>query len=82
MEQVWNLERRMGACSSIPSIPSIPSASRTYTGARAYACACMCVSTYFSMEGMEVWKSGLNTGLQLSIPIPYLNIGMEGGFYG
>jgi hypothetical protein len=34
------------------------------------------------MEGMEVWKSGLNTGVQLSIPVPYLNLGMEGGFYG
>jgi len=55
-----------------------------YTRGRvcAYARVCVCVFINFSMEGMEVWKSGLNTGLQLSIPVPYLNIGMEGGFYG
>lgn len=45
---------------------------------RVCVCARICVSTYFSMEGMEVWKSGMNKSSPTSIPVPYLNLGMEG----
>jgi len=68
----------------LPYLPYLPYLPLVYTWARMCACACtrVCVFINSSMEGMEVWKSGLNIGLQLSIPVPYLNIGMEGGVYG
>ena len=80
--EVWNkYGTRKGAWGLVlPYLPYLPylalpahtrAHTRTRTRARMY--------TYiFSMEGMEVWKRGLNIGIQTSTPVPYLDIGMEG----
>ncbi|MBY0499312.1 MAG: hypothetical protein K2P74_06850 [Nitrosomonas sp.] len=83
--EVWNkYGTRKGAWRlDLPYLPYLPYLfPYTHVGARVRTRVCVCVFINFSMEGMEVWKSGLNIGLQLSIPVPYLNLGMEGGFYG
>lgn len=49
----------------------------TRAGARACVCAHTYVTLFLSMEGMEVWKSTVVIGFQPSIPVPYLNLGME-----
>ena len=61
-QQVWKLESRAVACSSIPSIPSIP----VSTGARGWACerththTHACTREDLGLEGMEGMEEALS----------------------
>ncbi len=70
----------------LPYLPYLPYlAPPAYIRASVRVCARMrvCVVIYYGMEGMEVWKSGMNKRSPPSTPVPYLNIGMEhSGFIG
>lgn len=70
----------MDRTSSIPPyLPYLVPPAHIRAGVRAYARMRVCVFINYGMEGMEVWKIGMNKRLQPSTPVPYLNVGMEGG---
>lgn len=80
--EVWNkYGTRKGAWTGLlpylPHLPYLAPPAHIRAGVRVCARMRVCVVIYYGMEGMEVWKSGFNIGLQLSIPVPYLNAGME-----
>lgn len=75
--EVWNKYGTwkgtwIGLLPYLPYLPYLtpPAHTRTHTRVRTRTRVCIYI---FSMEGMEVWKSGLFIGLQPSTPVPYLN---------